>query len=54
MNKKEENEIKQELREIKDLLRLLIEELSEEFYPEEEIELDKLIQDRTDHKRFYA
>ena len=52
MNRKEETDIKKELREIKDLLRLLIDELTEEYYPEDEMELDKLIQDRKDHLRF--
>ena len=54
MDKKEENEIKQELKEIKGLLRQLLLELSEEFYPEEEIELDELVQNRKDHLRFLA
>jgi len=54
MNRKEETDIKKELKEIKDLLRLLIEELSEDFYPEEEIELDEIIQNRKDHLRFLA
>ena len=33
--------------------RLLI-ELTEDCYPEEEMELDKKILNRTDYKRFYA
>ena len=33
--------------------RLLL-ELTEDFYPEEEMELDEKIQNRTDYKRFYA
>ena len=33
--------------------RLLI-ELTEEYYPEEEMELDEIIQKRTDYKRFLA
>ena len=33
--------------------RLLL-ELTEDFYPEEEMERDEMIQNRTDYKRFYA
>ena len=33
--------------------RLLL-ELTEDFYPEEEIELDELVQNRKDHLRFLA
>ena len=54
MNKKEENDIKKELKEIKGLLKQLLMELSEDYYPEEEMELDEMIQKRTDYKRFYA
>ena len=54
MNKKEENDIKKELKEIKSLLKQLLLELSEDYYPEDEIELDELVQKRTDYKVFLA
>ena len=42
------------LERIEKLLELLILELSDEYYPEEEIELDKMIQKRTDYLGFLA
>jgi len=54
MKKKEENDIKKELKEIKSLLKQLLLELSEDYYPDEEIEMDELIQKRTGYKVFLA
>ena len=39
---------------IEKLLERLLLELSEDFYPEEEMELDELVQKRTDYQRFLA
>ena len=42
------------LKRIEELLEQVLLALSEEFYPEEEIELDDIVQKRTDYKRFLA
>ena len=42
------------LERIEKLLERLLLELSEDFYPEDEIELDELVQKRTDYQRFLA
>ena len=42
------------LERIEKLLERLLLELSEDFYPEEEMELDELVQKRTDYQRFLA
>jgi len=42
------------LKRIEKLLERLLMELSEDYYPEEEMERDEMIQNRTDYKRFYA
>ena len=42
------------LERIEKLLERLLLELSEDFYPEDEIELDELVQKRTDYRRFLA
>ena len=42
------------LKRIEKLLERLLMELSEDYYTDEEIALDELIQKRTDHQRFYA
>ena len=49
-----DEETKARLDRIEKLLERLLQELSDDFYPEEEIELDELVQNRTDYKRFYA
>ena len=42
------------LKRIEKLLERLLMELSEDYYPEEEMELDEMIQNRKDHLRFLA
>ena len=42
------------LKRIEKLLERLLMELSEDYYPEEEVELDEMIQNRKDHLRFLA
>ena len=42
------------LKRIEKLLERLLMELSEDYYPEEEMELDEIIQKRTDYMRYLA
>jgi len=42
------------LERIEKLLERLLMELSEDYYPEEELELDEIVQKRTEYKRFLA
>jgi len=42
------------LERIEKLLERLLMELSEDYYPEEELELDEIVQKRTEYRRFLA